>query len=129
MPFITMERVSAPPRTCKTCQRGTFGNQWAIWEVYVDDHVPDHFVVSNEVGVLFLGFEKAVQEVVLALSHLRVLHPFHETLDGEAGRDREVVEFVDEAGPAGVLAEPFVEGGDLSDLSGLVLGSGRRGKD
>jgi hypothetical protein len=115
MPFMTMARVSAPPRTCGAHQHGSKGGE-REYGTYVYNHVPDDFVIGNEVRELLLRLEKAVEEVLLSVAEFGVLHALHEALDGEAGGDAEVVEFVEGARPFGVLAEPFVEGGDLADL-------------
>jgi hypothetical protein len=62
---------------------------------YVDDHISDDFVVGDEVGVFFFCFEEAVEEILLAFAELGVLHALHVALDGGAGGDGEVVEFVE----------------------------------
>lgn len=71
------------------------GGGWA----YVDDHVSDDFVVGDQLGEFLLGFEEAVQEVLLTVAEAGVLHALHEALDREASGDAEVVEFVEGAGP------------------------------
>jgi hypothetical protein len=93
---------------------------------YVDDHPADDFIVGDEVGILLLCFEKAVEEIFLVGTERGVLHTFHVTLDGETGGHGEVVEFVEGARPFRVLAQPVVESGDLTDLLeiSMILPSG-----
>lgn len=74
------------------------------------------YYLCDEIRVFLFSFEKAVEEVLLALAEFRVRHAFHIPLDSGAGRNGEVVEFVDGAWPLGVLAEPFVQGRDLANL-------------
>jgi hypothetical protein len=96
---------------------------------YVDHHVSNDFVVSDLLGIFFLGFQEAVEEVLLAFAKFRVLHALHKALDGESRGHREVIKFVKGARPSGVLAEPMVEGGNLTNLRSVsMVGSTRSRK-
>lgn len=62
---------------------------------YVDNHIPNDFVIANQVGILLFRLEKAAEEILLVLAEFRVLHALHEALYREAGCNGEVVELVD----------------------------------
>lgn len=66
-----------------------------IKKTHVDDHVSDDLIISYKLGVLFLRLKEAIEEVLFAFAHLWILHTFHESLDREAGGDREIIEFVE----------------------------------
>lgn len=70
----------------------------------------------SQLRKLLLCLQESVEEVVLTVVELGLLHALHEALDGEAGRYGKVVEFVEGGRKIWVLAEPFVELGDLADL-------------
>jgi len=83
---------------------------------YVDNHVPDNFVIGNEFWKFLLGLEKAAKEVAFAFTKFGTMYTLHKAVDREAGSDSKVVEFVKGAGPFRVFAKPFVKTGNLANL-------------
>ena len=118
MPFITMARVSAPPRICRSGVSSTHATAQPR-NTHIDDHVSNNLVVGNKVRELLLCFEKAIEKVFLSISKFRVLHTLHKPLDGEAGSNGEVIELIERACPLRVLSEPFVEDRHLADLANV----------
>jgi hypothetical protein len=114
-----MARVSAPPRIWRGVSSNRAGRLGSY--TYVDNHIPNNFIVCNEIRIFLLCLEETVQEVIRALAQLRVLHALFETLHSETSGYGEVVEFVDGARPLGVFPKPTIEDWDLSDLIVSVL--------
>ena len=70
----------------------------------VQDHVPDDFVVADEVGMFPLCSEEAIDEVFLVFEGVKILHALHEAFDCIACGYCEVIELV-ELGHNRALAE------------------------
>jgi hypothetical protein len=85
---------------------------------YVEHHVTNDIVIGYQVRILFLCGKKPIHEIFLLLVFTWILHALHEALDAESGGYGEVGEFVRDVRGIGVLAEKFVELGDLPDLMG-----------